>query len=477
MLIEAPEPTPRPRRPTLAIVGAGASGTLVAAHALRAASRERSPLRIVLIDRRERIGGVAYSTGDPRHRLNVTAARMSAFAQEPDDFVRWRAGAGPGEPGAYAARGEYRRYLEQVLAATQREAAPEATLARLTADVERVDPAGGRVRLRFAGAATLDADAAVLALGNLPPLPPPGCGGVAAHPAYVNDAWAPGALERIPADERATVLLIGTGLTMVDVAIALARRSPSARLLAVSRGGLLPRAHLRGREQPRPTTVFDPTASLPELVDAILAESAAGNPGWHEMVDAVRPLTQGLWQRLSLAEQADFIATRHRLWCVRRHRMPPEVAAMLATLIGSGRLEVQSGSVELFAAPHGLTARISGAAELDVSLAVNCTGPGADPSGTRDLLVRRLLADGHVRAHPLGLGFNTAPDGSFRTRGGSGGRRLFTLGPPRMGELYETTAIPEIRAQAQELAERLVEALRSPLRRPGSSVPVAVASS
>jgi uncharacterized NAD(P)/FAD-binding protein YdhS len=450
----------RPRRPTVAIIGAGASGTLTAAQLLRFASRRRAPLRAVLIDRRQQIGGVAYSTDDPRHRLNVASGRMSALAEEPEHFLRWRTG-GSGDPGEYAPRGDYRRYLEEVLASAQRQGAPEAALARLTIEVTRIDQAGERVRLQFAGGGGLEADAAVLAVGNLPALPPPGCTAVVGHPSYVNDPWAPGALDRLAADARGTVLLIGTGLTMVDVAIALASRSPHANLLAVSRSGLLPRAHLRAQTRPHPTApTLDPTRALPELVDAILAEPVAGNPDWQQLVDELRPRTQALWQLLSTDERADFLATRHRAWCVRRHRMPPEVATMLAELLESRRLAVQGGSVELLATgAHGLEARISGEPALEVGLAVNCTGPGLDPRASHDPLVGQLLDDGHVCAHPLGIGFDTASDGAFRARDGSVSRQLFTLGPPRIGELYETTAIPEIRDQARDLASTLVDEL------------------
>jgi uncharacterized NAD(P)/FAD-binding protein YdhS len=450
----------QPERPTVAIIGAGASGTLTAAQLLRFASGRRSPLRAVLIDRRQQIGGIAYSTDDPRHRLNVASERMSALSEEPEHFLRWRS-TGTGDPGEYAPRGDYRRYLEDVLAGAQRQAAPESSLVRLTVEVTRIDRTNDRVRLHFAGGGGLEADAAVLALGNLPAQPPPGCAAVVGHPAYINDPWAPGALERLGSDARGTVLLIGTGLTMVDVAIALASRSPHTRLLAVSRSGLLPRAHLRARARRHPlAATLDPTHSLADLVDAVLAESAAGSPDWQQLVDDLRPRTQALWRLLSTEERAEFLATRHRAWCVRRHRMPPQVAAMLAALIESQRLAVQGGSVELSAiGPHGLEARISESAALDVGLAINCTGPGLDPQASRDPLIAQLLRDGHARPHPVGIGFDTAPDGAFRARDGRVSEHLFTLGPPRIGELYETTAIPEIRDQARELASTLVDAL------------------
>ncbi|HEY1775544.1 MAG TPA: FAD/NAD(P)-binding protein [Solirubrobacteraceae bacterium] len=459
MLTSGHRPARRAERPTIAIVGAGASGTLTTVQLLRCASQRGFPIRAVLIDRRPEIGGVAYSTNDPRHRLNVASEGMSALPDEPEHFLRWRR-AGAAGPGKYAPRGEYRHYLEDMLATAQRDGAPDATHTRMTADVARLDLANHRVRLQFRGGDGLEADAAVLAVGNLPAQPPPGCEAVVGHPAYVNDPWAPGALERLQTDARGTVLLIGTGLTMVDVAITLASRIPHARLRAASRSGLLPRAHLGGA-QPHPVAeLLDPARSLPELVDVIVSRSVAGSPGWQQLVDELRPRTQALWKLLTTEERAEFLATRHRAWCVRRHRMPPQVAAMLAELLESERLMVRGGSVELSAAGrHGLAASISGAPPRDIALAVNCTGPGLDPQTSHDPLVAQILRDGYVRRHPLGIGFDTAPHGAFYTRDDGVSEHLFTLGPPRMGELYESTAVPEIRDQAQDLAATLLDAL------------------
>jgi uncharacterized NAD(P)/FAD-binding protein YdhS len=394
---------------------------------------------------------------------------MSALPDDADHFVRWRAArTGAPNPGEYAPRSQYRRYLEDVLEASRRASAPGVVLARLVAEVDDVELAEGYARLRLADGGVLDVDAAVLALGNLAALPPAGCVGVTTADGYVNEPWGPGALDCLEPNRRSTILLIGTGLTMVDVASTIATRCPAASILAVSRSGLLPRAHLRGRVTPQPSAVtLDPRLSLPVLVDTVLAQSAAGNACWHQLVDDLRPLTQSLWKRLTLAERAEFLDTRHRAWCVRRHRMPPEIGATLAEMIGSGRLTVRSGSLELARTPTGgLESRISGSPPIAVALAINCTGPGLDPRMSHNPLIVELLADGHARTHPLGIGFDTAHNGAFLSRDGTASERLFTLGPPRIGELYETTAIPEIRVQAQDLAATLVGTLAGTPRAP-----------
>jgi uncharacterized NAD(P)/FAD-binding protein YdhS len=447
------------RRPTVAIVGGGASGTLLAARLLLGLTKATTPGRVVLIDPREGCGGLAYSTTDTSHRLNVTASRMSAFPEDAGHFVRWRArSVGAELPGAYASRVEYGRYLADVLVRARAAAADDAQLDRLAARVVALEPGPERVVLELAGGDRVVADIAVLALGNLPATMPDAYRPLLGHPALVEDPWQPGALERVAREAHGTVLLIGTGLTMVDVALTVAARSPQARLVAASRHGLLPRPHLVGRVAavPAPTRV-DTNVSFIELVDRVLAESERGRSRWHHLVDGLRPLTQAHWQRLSLEQRKTFMATRHRAWSVHRHRMAPEVATRLAALLAARRLEIRSGAPALATRDDGEL--VLGPERELVSLVVNCTGPGLDPRTCDEPLVRQLLEAGYVRAHPLGMGFDTDPYGALRDDRGRPQPRLFTLGPPRIGDLYETTAIPEIRDEARDLARRCVVAL------------------
>ena len=184
------------------------------------------------------------------------------------------------------------------------------------------------------------------------------------HPAYLNDPWAPAALERLALADGARG---GAGGHRADDG---RRRdhpgltpSPGQAARRIAQRAAASGAH-PGTHRPAGCgeIAFDPDASLPEHVDAILAASAGGGRRWHQLVDELRPRTQALWKRLSTEERAHFLATRHRAWCVRRHRMPPQVAAALAQLIGDRSLEVRSGHVELAAAGAGaLEAHVSGA--------------------------------------------------------------------------------------------------------------------
>ena len=92
---------------------------LLACHLLRDAD---NAIRVTLIEKRQAIGrGMAYSTAQPGHLLNVRAANMSAFADDPLHFRRWLAehdedshGHEPG-PLTFAQRRVYGRYIAELI--------------------------------------------------------------------------------------------------------------------------------------------------------------------------------------------------------------------------------------------------------------------------------------------------------------------------------------------------------------------------
>ncbi len=243
------------RAPVVAIVGGGASGTLVAIYLLRAAAARHQQLRVALIDRHGRHGlGQAYSTSHPAHLLNSPAGTMSALVDDPSHLVRWAVEAGwPGD--GFLPRSAYGRYLTELLAAAERSAQPGARVSRITAQVVAVRRVshGRALRLHLAADGRIDADAVVLATGNLPSAPP--CP-VPQGRRYIADPWEPGALEAA-ADGR-PVAVLGTGLTMLDVAIALTGAHPRTVVHAISRHALLPREH----HWPRAATGVSPGLAI-----------------------------------------------------------------------------------------------------------------------------------------------------------------------------------------------------------------------
>jgi uncharacterized NAD(P)/FAD-binding protein YdhS len=463
------------RAGTVAVIGAGASGTLAATFLLRAAAAARTPVRIALIDRYGQHGlGRAYATEHPAHLLNSPVDRMSAVAADPGHLAHWAAANGLRHDG-FLSRAAFGCYLRELLADAERAARPTATVARITADVVRLSYGGlGRpLRLHLAAQGRIDADAAVLATGNQPPAAPfP----VPASPRYIGDPWVPGALDGVA--DGSPVVILGTGLTMLDVAISLTGAHPRTVVRAVSRHALVPREHRAPSGNAVATPVLEVPdlnpVDLPGLIRSVRVAAAQAPDGWQAVVDALRPDLPGLWQRLSLPDKRLFLRHVARYWEVHRHRMPPATARRIDQLRSAGRLCVQRGRiVAVEEKPAGLCVRIEQGGrvtEVAAGWLVNATGPAPDITATTEPLLRGLLDSGLARPDPLRLGLEVDARGALISASGRPSDRIVALGPPLRGQLYETTAIPEIRDQAAALAGRLLAICRdrvAPLAAPG----------
>jgi uncharacterized NAD(P)/FAD-binding protein YdhS len=236
----------------------------------------------------------------------------------------------------------------------------------------------------------------------------------------------------------------------------------------VSRSGQLPKPHVAQQHTAWVTKVPDGPLTADGLAAAVTAEcEAARHQGvdWRTVVDGLRPITQDIWQRLSLDERRRFVASYSREWEVRRHRMAPEVALRLQRYRFEGRLTVQTGTL---AAITDLGERCAVATRPDgpsstLDAVINCTGPLLDLAATSDPLLATLRDRGLVAPDPLALGLATTFDGRVVDAHGAVVDGLFTVGPARKGTLWESTAIPEIRAQAAQVAAALTRPTRAPL--------------
>lgn len=441
----------RPRE-TIAIVGGGAAGTLAAIHLVnRAAAR-----RVVLIERSSAIGeGIAYATRDERHLLNVPADRMSAYGDDPGHFARWleqsdRANAGRE---AFAPRFRFGDYLRKTLAESAERRIDSVAVETVRGLAAAVHATATGVEIVLADGTRLGARRAVFAIGQqASQLPWPDAARLVASERYVADPWAAGALDHIRAGDR--VALAGTGLTMVDVAITLAARG--ARLEAVSRHGLLPRAHAPERSS-EASHEWSSRGRVVDLLRDVRKEAAMADT-WQATIDGVRPHAQDIWRCSSFDAQSQFLRHLRRYWEVHRHRMAPAVAAELSELIATERLNTCAGVVLAVAETAdaieiSLRPRFAEKPEtLRVDHLVNCSGPNeridVDPQPILASLFEQGLAQ--PDAHGLGLAMTEHGElvGARHLTAGS----LFALGGLRRGTLWETTAIAEIRAQAEALA-------------------------
>jgi uncharacterized NAD(P)/FAD-binding protein YdhS len=447
-----------PVRTDVAVVGGGASGTLTAIHLM--ASRAHD-LNVTVHDASGEVGkGLAYGTTDRRHLLNVRSRHMSAFPDIPSDLAEWarRTGREP-DAQAFLPRRDYAVYLRETLDRLQDD--------RFSFRAERVHdvvPTDGGFELHGSAGRVTRAAAVVLAQGNERPARL-GIDGIPLAQArwHLPDPWDLARLVSLPRD--AVVVLVGAGLTAVDAAITLLGDAPDRRVLMVSRHGLLPKAHIEQNSTAwlSPVPAGPLTADqLAELLREQVAAAQRQGVDWRAVVDGLRAPTQGLWQRLDLAERQRFLQLYAREWEVRRHRMATDVATALDGYRDEGRLEVVAGGLAAVT-DHGARCEIELPALPDPLFAdavVNCTGPQTDVSRSTDPLVRALVGRGLVTPDPLRLGVACTRDGDVLDVSGQVVPGLHVVGPPRKGTLYETTAIPEIRSQAAALAQRLPKGVR-----------------
>ncbi len=455
---------------TVAIIGAGFSGTALAANLLRSGRK----VRVVLVNRFGPMGrGVAYGTRLEAHLLNVPAGQMSAYPDDPDHFLR-HAQERDAEltPASFVSRRLYGEYLEQVLEAAERGAATGARLERVVGTVQGIqllpDRSGGEIT--FTDSPPMCAERIVLALGNYSPADPPAPNReFYASERYVRDPWVRGALDRIEPGE--SVLLIGAGLTMMDIALDLLERGVRLPLRAVSRHGLLPHSHVpassRSSADPRPGGIESPPATIAgylRVVRAQIVAHEARGGDWRDVIGSLRGITPQLWRALPLGERARFLRHVRPYWDVHRHRAAPATAAAVAGAIDSGALIVQAGRILGYTAvSNGVAVEIRprGSARsehFDVARVVNCTGPDSDVSRLRDPLIRSLREQGLIRRDALGLGLDTGDTGAVIDADGRPSGILFLVGPLLKARYWESTAVPELRVHAAALASWLLRA-------------------
>nr|MEA2797412.1 hypothetical protein [Phenylobacterium sp.] len=439
--------------PTVAVIGGGFSGLLTAIHLLHA----HPDLIMRLVERAPQFGrGRAYETGNLDHLLNLRVANMSAFPDRPDHFAAWlRAKGDCAGPGAFVSRNRYGDYLQSLL--RQHISHPDNAGRFLleqdeAVDIGRVD---GRSVVKLNLGRSFEADAVVLAVGSPAPSPPQGADdAVIASPNYFADPWSLD-LAAVP---KGDVLVIGAGLTMVDVALSLA--GEGRRLTALSRHGLLPRSHAPTQPSAPPRGPTDrPLRALRTL------RAYARKVGWREAVDSIRPQTAIIWASWPLEERRRFLRHAQTWWDVHRHRMAPTVAHRISELVAAGDLEIFGSRLErIRTIDGGFEARFQRSADRHwitrrFSAVINCTGfRGALEPGERGLL-GRLAGRGALRADPFGLGLDVDHELRVIDASGRPSPGLFAVGPLTRCAFWEAVAVPDLRNHTSAVARAVMDGL------------------
>jgi len=398
---------------TVAIVGGGFSGSIVAAGLLKASE---APIEILLLEKTGNFGaGLAYATDDPLHLLNVPAAKMSAVADDPDHFVNWlRQNKQIHDP--FVPRGIYRSYIQDHL--NEAASNPKNSDSRLSRIVDEAIALNGQFEIETKSGESLQADYLVLATGHLP-------------------ETRFGSLPTQPI--RGRVVLIGSGLTAIDAALSALAESPSTTVTAISPHGSLPETYactqphaLSTQPKPLRQTLKQLRKDIEEVKD------------WQPVFDTMRPHWDQIWQGLTPREQHQFLA--HLAWRFdkHRHRIPPAAASALQEFAEQGRFQVLRGTVQKLS-PGKVVYSVDGEAKcLEADSVVDCTGRSVNWAKTNDPFIRDLFSKRYIEQGPHQMGIDRVAD------------RIYAIGPMLKGVLWETTAVAELRVQAKNIYEALL---------------------
>lgn len=450
------------KTPTIAIIGAGFSGICLAANLYQMAD---FPLRIILIGNPRTFGtGLAYSTLNPAHLLNVRAKNMSAFSQNPNHFVEWINSQAERFnfnllskelKDEFIPRCYYGLYLQDILNSMSVSSSTGSQVVLINDRATTLAESPNDLIINIQNGQPISANIAVLAHGHIMPR---------FHFNFDNsislleNPWDFERYQIIPPNS--SVLLLGTGLTMIDAALQLKSQGHTGKIYALSRRGLIPQLQLEDIAEYK----FDENLSsmnLRYLIKFIRNEinKVRDNPGTQQAIfKAIRLNANSIWAALSFREQKQFL--RHCLpyWETQRHRIPPHISEFINQLTHQGSLEIIKGRIlevkngSAIIQPRNQINRTS----LKIETIINCTGPGKYQSDEKNPIIESLLSQGLAVVHDLGLGLKANPEGALINTANIPSDKLYTLGPPRKGTLFECTAVKEITQQSFDLAKLLL---------------------
>jgi uncharacterized NAD(P)/FAD-binding protein YdhS len=457
----------------VAVIGGGFCGAFFAAQLAR---HSRRPVAISVVEPRATLGsGVAYSTPDPAHRINVPAARMILFPEKPTDFDEWfrRGGELQGDPDAlwqdgkaYPRRAAFGRYVAEIVA-SRRDARPDVNIEHVRDAALSVARTGAGYTIRLAQGGELAADIVVLATSHPPPgLPPLIASQLGDDPGVIADPWQAEALEKLAPEEE--VLIIGTGLSMADVVASLSRRRHQGRITAFSRRGLLPRGHAK-TPVPAPFTWFadhelpGSALALTRQVRALVAAAAANGLPWQAVFDDVRANGQSLWRHFDLAERRRFLRHLRVFWDAHRYRIAPQIEKILADKQQDQSLRVLAASLRSASRQnHKINIvleprrhRADPPECICIDRVIITTGPAHGTVVAQHPVLRSLSQQGLLRADELGLGIKVDAFGRAINRNGGSEPTLRIVGPLAREQYGELMGMPQVAAQPNAVAEHI----------------------
>lgn len=455
---------------TISIIGGGVSGALVLINILK--YFPDAPLKIKWIEKSEEFGiGTAYSTDKDYHLLNVPANVMGLFHDYANDFFEWQLKKGFSySEHDYIPRKIYADYIrENLFNYLKKNTALSIELIQAECIDITIDIDKESYNLLLHNNKTMHTDTVILATGNFLPSHP----GLVnmdytSHPDYFRNPWD----NNIHLKLRRTddVLIIGNGLTMVDKILDLYHQIHKGKIYSISRNGYLPFTHYPcSRHQKYPdysNELLEASANSIDLFAIIRKHIDTGIKSgidWRVVVDTIRPSLPDIWDRLPLKEKKRFLRHLGSLWTVVRHRIPVICADIIHLLKDKKQLHILGGRInEISPIDNGFTITYTDKKtllpnELRINKIINCSGPQIAPDSSDSILIKNLFNKGWLGKDELGIGFNVLPDGRLLDKENNIMPEFYTIGNGLKGVLFESTAIPEIRLQAYQLAKKITE--------------------
>lgn len=452
---------------TIAIIGAGFSGAITAINLLRTS---KSLIKVILIDAtRIDAKGLAYSTFDDNFVLNVPAQNMSAFTDKMDDFVDYcNTKDSALIATSFVSRRIYGEYLQHLLNTAKK--THQDALSLLKERVISLRKIDSGYQLRCDSGHQIDAHTVVLALGHFAPKPlrellP---GKVDMNAQIIDNPWDIHAIDSCPRDK--DVLIVGAGHTAIDTLFRLESGGACRRVYLLSRHGLHPHGHRpigEFRKDPNVQSkvesvilqVVEQTPSIRKVMRAIRYLIAHLDVDWRDVMNALRPLTPQIWQKLPPPERARFLRHVVPYWDVARHRLSPLAIKRLMSGIAEGRTLINAGSIQKIQAQIdgsikvSTRRRLTGAIEsFKVGVVINCTGPTYDINRTENELVTCLASNEILRQDEVKIGFQVDHDYAVNPDY----PHLYYVGPMLKATHWEAIAVPELRNHTAKLARTIL---------------------
>lgn len=453
----------------IGIIGAGFSGTMTAVNLIK---NTVEPIEIIMVNEKKTLHkGIAFEPYSKQQLLNVTTSKMSAFHDDKEHFLNWTM-----QHDNYANKDRniiadsflprylYGQYLEDIWEeSTKSEQAKMVTITNIDGLVTDLDVTDADATMTISDGSRITVDACIITSGNNTPGNPKIKNDKFYYSSnYFQNPWGRDAVSNITSNK--PILIVGNGLTMVDTVLGLRECGFENEIYSISPNGfnILPHRH-NGFVYTKLIDELKPDASFLDIVKLfnkhiklIREFGLSAEP----VVDSLRPHTQKIWQRLTPREKKIFITRFRNLWGVARHRIPLHIYDKLQKQRIDDKLNIRAGKLIDIKEENGIVEveyfnkKTQRSEFLEVSRVINCTGPETDLERLKGNFLNNCLQKGIVVQDEFKLGLNADSETyQVLNKNGDQIKNLFTIGSSLRGMLWESTAVNELRQQAEKLSK------------------------